>query len=136
MKNFMKLLIEYLEGYMDVVLIIIVVLCLIVGSIFLPIVRIVSAVILLVLGAAWIVACICIFVDMIARSKISVSRRRYLESSRDYSYFREYFEDMINLIVNVFFTIFLIGLAGAFVYFTVIDKGFWPALQSALYSGF
>lgn len=138
MKNFLKLLIEYLKEGLGCLLAIVILGGLIAGAIFLPIFRIILAVALLFFIFVILVYFTITYVDFTSFSEMefSDSKKRYLKNSKSYSYFRNYFEDTLRLIVNIFFTIGCFGALVYYLYWIFLSEHFKTLWQNIIYFGF
>ena len=138
MKNFLKLLIEYLKEGLGCLLAIVILGGLIAGAIFLPIFRIILAVALLFsifVGLVWMTV-FCLEFTSSHEMEFSDSKERYLKNSKSYSYFRNYFEDTLRFIGYILVTIFCLGSLVYYLYWIFLSEHFKTLWQNVIYFGF
>lgn len=138
MKNFLKLLIEYLKEGLGCLLAIVILGGLIAGAIFLPIFRIILAVALLfsiLVGLVWMTVS-CLEFTSFHEMEFSDSKERYLKNSKSYSYFRNYFEDTLRFIGYILVTIFCLGSLVYYLYWIFLSEHFKTLWQNVIYFGF
>lgn len=138
MKNFLKLLIDYLKEGLGCLLAIVILGGLIVGAIFLPIFRIILTVVLLFFIFVTLVYMTVSYVEFTSLSEMefSDSKRRYLKNSKSYAYFRNYFEDTLRFIGDILLTIFCLGVLGYYLYWIFLSEHFKTLWQNVIYFGF
>lgn len=138
MKNFLKLLIEYLKEGLGCLLAIVILGGLIAGAIFLPIFRIILAVALLFsifVGLVWMTVS-CLEFTSFHEMEFSDSKGSYLKNSKSYAYFRNYFEDTLRFIGDILLTIFCLGVLGYYLYWIFLSEHFKTLWQNVIYFGF
>ena len=142
MKNFLKLLIEYLKEGLGCLLAFVIFGGLVAGAIFLPIFRIILAVALLFFIFVILVCFTVTYVDFTSFSEMEFSdlKMRYLKNSKNYAYFRNYFEYTLRLIVDILvdilFAICCFGTLVYYLYWIFLSEHFKTLWQNVIYFGF